>query len=126
MRSKIVPEPKGPDRKTLSAKTIETIRLHGRKAAGALPVPGEADYYAKIPMPQADQSAHSRPNQNGRPRKGSQRARRFSQSRCRELTAKKTRSNVLTQETHTQVVTLCVLDASDLAAFSLLTVPAAP
>ena len=57
MRSKIVPEPKGSDFKTespLSAKTIETIRLHGRKEAGALPVPGEADYYAKVPMPQAD------------------------------------------------------------------------
>ena len=58
MRSKIVPEQKGPDFKTespLSAKTIETIRLYGRKEAGdALPVPGEADYYAKVPMPQAD------------------------------------------------------------------------
>ena len=58
MRSKIVPEQKGPDFKTespLSAKTIETIRLYGRKEADdALPVPGEADYYAKVPMPQAD------------------------------------------------------------------------
>ena len=57
MRSKIVPEQKGPDFKTespLSAKTIETIPLHGRKEAGAIPVPGEADYYAKVPMPHAD------------------------------------------------------------------------
>ena len=58
MRSKIVPEPKGPDFKTeylLSAKTIKTIRHYGRKEAGdALPVPGEADYYAKVPTPQAD------------------------------------------------------------------------
>ena len=57
MRSKIVPEQKGPDFKTespLSAKTIEMIRLHGRKEASASPVPGEADYHAKVPMPQAD------------------------------------------------------------------------
>ena len=34
---------------------IKTIRLYGRKeASGALLVPCEADYYAKVPMPQAD------------------------------------------------------------------------
>ena len=57
-RSKVVPVQKGPDFKTespLNAKAIETIRLYGRKeASAALLVPGEADYYAKAPMAQAD------------------------------------------------------------------------
>ena len=55
MRSKIVPEPKGPDFTTespLSAKTIETIRLHGRKEAGA--PPGETDFYSRVSVAQAD------------------------------------------------------------------------
>ena len=55
MRSKLVPEPKGPNCKTespLSAKTIETIRLHGRKEAGA--PPGETDFYSRVSVPQAD------------------------------------------------------------------------
>ena len=42
---RLVPEPKGPDCKTespLSAETIETIRLHGRKESAA--PPGETDF----------------------------------------------------------------------------------
>ena len=55
MRSKLVPDPKGPECKTespLSAKTIKTIRLHGRKEAGA--PPGEKDFYSRVSVPQAD------------------------------------------------------------------------
>ena len=60
MRAKVVPVPKdsfGPlkTESPLSAKSIETIRLYGRKeASNALLIPGEADYYAKAPMAQAD------------------------------------------------------------------------
>ena len=39
----------------LSAKSLETIRLYGwKEASNALLIPGEADYYAKVPMAQAD------------------------------------------------------------------------
>jgi hypothetical protein len=60
MRSKVVPVPKdsfGPlkTESPLSAKSLETIRLYGRKeASNALLIPGEADYYAKVPIAQAD------------------------------------------------------------------------
>ena len=55
MNLKLVPEPMGPDCKTespLGAKTIETIRLHGRKDAGA--PPGETDFYSRVSVAQAD------------------------------------------------------------------------
>ena len=55
LNSKLVPEQKGPDCKTespLSAKTIKTIRLHGRKEAGA--TPGETDFYSRVSVAQAD------------------------------------------------------------------------
>ena len=60
MRSRVVPVPKdsfGPlkTESQLSAKALETIRLFGRKeASNALLIPGEADYYAKAPIAQAD------------------------------------------------------------------------
>ena len=60
MRSKVVPVPKdsfGPlkTESPLSAKSLETILLYGRKeASNALLIPGEADYYAKVPIAQAD------------------------------------------------------------------------
>ena len=60
MRAKVVPVPKdsfGPPKteSPLSAKSLETIRLYSRKeASNALLIPGEADYYAKAPMAQAD------------------------------------------------------------------------
>ena len=55
MKSKLVPEPKGPGCKTespLSSKMIETIRLHGRKEAGA--PPGETDVFSSVSVVQAD------------------------------------------------------------------------
>ena len=60
MRSRVAPVPKdsfGPlkTESPLSAKSLETIRLFGRKeASNALLIPGEADYYAKVPIAQAD------------------------------------------------------------------------
>ena len=60
MRSRVVPVPKdsfGPlkTESPLSAKSLETIRLYGRKeASNALLIPGEADYYEKVPRAQAD------------------------------------------------------------------------
>ena len=60
MRSKVVPVPKdsfGPlkTESPLSAKSLETIRLYGRKeVSNALLISCEADYYAKVPIAQAD------------------------------------------------------------------------
>ena len=52
---RLVPEPKGPDCTTefpVSSKTIETIRLHGRKES-AVP-PGEADFVSIVLVAQAE------------------------------------------------------------------------
>ena len=58
--AKVVPVPKdsfGPlkTESPISAKSIEMIRLFGRKeASNALLIPGLADYHAKVPMAQAE------------------------------------------------------------------------
>ena len=117
MNLKLVPEPKGPDCETespLGAKTIETIRLHGRKEAGA--TPGETDFYSRVSVAQADlavspfkPSVHSRTNQNGRSRKSSQGTRRFSLSQCRELMAKRTKYNVLLYLSATRILLTLIM-----------------
>ena len=48
---KLVPDPKGPNCKTespLSARTIETIRLHGRKESAVPPGDTERISYASV------------------------------------------------------------------------------